>query len=808
MADAGIRTSNLPPVVLAEVLGHDGSGTTGRMTFEDFLQALLAAAGLSDNPTLAVLNRLSALEELTRLGRIAFAPNPLVVDGATLLIPRLNIVVPSRSPIFTPLTPGATARFWEQPISQDATEYRHYIDDVEVQAGQPQNAVKWAVGPALPLFGNSRQILIATSVNGIVTPAPGIALVSAEAGGVGPNLVDFGSFVDQAPIYERAAAAENVTDATLNNLGFSRMVFDRVNGRPFVTMPISAARQSERLAVREIVLTDADNNWYTPCAYLLDIYGSVLSQINLQFETVFSPRVARFFYDGPFTQTTARYISFGVENSGGHPAVGVTGFQFSSGPGVRWISRSDYPNPGKVGEEPTLAGVKRSLARQQLIVPPKIIADGDSIINQGTTAVNASGGFVASASIGEIEAAVAMDRRFQYLNWLNASRPLGFDGANGARSGDTSVDLLNSLDDALLLGPDIYAFAIGVNDLTSDFSTFTQTYIQNNLQLIADRARQAGAKQVLVGTIRPIGTNLLDPAVGPHATRRGTRVAINNWIRNTLATQPNMMLVDLAKAYEDPSQPTSVSGDFLPYSDALRDGTHPTPLGAWKYGGPAWLAAFKRVVAPFRAYMPLDVDNLMASAPFVGINGVFGSRTSGILPSGVRAGMGTGSSTVVAVQENGDADTLLLEPAAKQVAFGINPVGTAAYEQLFIDQPVPVDVSRYRGQWVQFWADLETQAWPAWGNISAYVNDQTGATRMAANAAYNVATDKMPATRTALHLQTPPFLLPADGSIRLMAPTVLVTFFPTAAGGAPGYINLKRWRFGPVEDPRPLYNRV
>lgn len=804
---AEIRTPNLPLIAARELLGHDESGTLGRSPFNDLLQALLDAAGLGTNPSVDVLNRLVVLEQITRQGRALFAPRPMVVDGTTLLIPGLTVVVPTRSPIFTRIDPANSARFWEQPISTNADERRHYVDDDTIQAGAPQAAVKYATGTEAPLFGSSRQILIATSVNGIVTPAPGLALISAETGGVGRNLIDFGTFVDQAPFLERSAAAENVADPTLNSLGFSRMVFDRINGRPFVTMPIQPARQSERLAIRFLVQTDTDNNWFTPCAYLLDTYGAVLSQINLEFETVVSPRLARFFYEGPFTQTTAAFVSFGVENSGGHPSVGTTGFQFAAGPGVRWIARADYPNPGRVGLEPKLASVRRALARQALLLPPKVVIDGDSIINQGTTAATSNGGFIATAAIGEVEAALCMDRRVGYESWLDASRPLGFDGANAARSGDTSVDVLNGLDDALAMGPALYACAVGVNDLNNNFSVYTLDYMKARQQEIADRVRRAGAKY-MVATIRAIGANLLDPSIGPHAARRKDRVDLNDWIRNTLAAQPNVTLVDLARGYEDTSQPTSVSGDFLPKPGSLRDGTHPTPFGAWTCGAPVWLAAFQRLIPKFRACMPVDVDNLMDSAPFVGIRGLFGSRATGILPTGVRVGMGSGSSTVVAVQQNADTDTLQIEPAARKVALAINPAGNAAFEQIFIDQPFVIDVARYRGQYVRFWADAEAQAWPAWGNICLYVNDQTGATRMAANAAYDVSSDRMPTTRTPLLLRTPPFLVPADGSVRFLGPTLRITFFPTAAGGAPGYFDLRNWGLHPEPDPKPIYNRL
>lgn len=249
--------------------------------------------------------------------------------------------------------------------------------------------------------------------------------------------------------------------------------------------------------------------------------------------------------------------------------------------------------------------------------------------------------------------------------------------------------------------------------------------------------------------------------------------------------------------------------DYLPKAGSLRDDTHPTEFGAWTCGAPVLMDVFKRVSAPFRAYMPIEVDNRLVSAPFVGSGGFFipGARCSGQLPNNMRAGMGAGSSTALFAVQNAVRDEYKANGAGKLIACGITPIGAAAYEQIFIDQPSVMATTEFQGKWVYGWCDIEYQAWDAWGNFCLLVNDQSGNTRLVANAAYGaLSTVRMPTGRTFMRLKTPYLLVPNDGSVTTLGAVLQVTFHPQLSG-AQGFFNFEAWRFGEVPDPKKLFNR-
>ncbi len=529
-----------------------------------------------------------------------------------------------------------------------------------------------------------------------------------------------------------------------------------------------------------------------------------------------------------------------------------------------------------------VSSTKRALAYQMLLVPPKIVIDGDSIFQENSQ-VYAPNKYIGSWSVGEFEAALALDRRLNFDTWFNVDRPLDFDGANAATSGDTTDNVLSGLSDVVLMGAAIYFLAVGINDVIN--TTNSEAYIKANYEAIISQVLAAGVRQVVVCTMRPIATSVKNPAVPADAARRAIRVSLNNWIRSTLSKMPNVVLCDLASGYEDTANPTKTSTvtitaatpgvvswvahglpagtgvkfsttgalltgltagatyyvvspttdafsvaatvggaaiatsgtqsgthtastcDYLPKAGSLRDGTHPTAWGAWTYGAPVIIGVLQRICPPFKASMPLDVDNLLVSAPFHGTSGIVGTRMTGTLPNNVRANLGSGSSTANCVLFDAPVDEY--HPAgSKYFAFDITPAGTAAYEQIFIDQPSVIDVSAREGQWIRAWADVECSNWDAWGNISLLMNDQGGTLRFAANGLYaGPSVDKMPAGPFKVRLMTPPYLIPDDGSITSLGILLRATFFPMADADH-GYLTVRDWWAGPVPDPRPVYNRA
>ncbi|MCG5247989.1 SGNH/GDSL hydrolase family protein [Methylorubrum extorquens] len=446
---------------------------------------------------------------------------------------------------------------------------------------------------------------------------------------------------------------------------------------------------------------------------------------------------------------------------------------------------------------------KRSLARQQLLMPPKIIIGGDSIINQGTIADSANGGMIATTSYGEIEAALCMDRRFTYANWLNPVRPLGFDGANGGVSGERMDQLLLRMPDLLAMGPNVFGIACVTNNVLQSIpNDTTKADVVTGIRM----AIASGVTHVPVATMRGLGFEVAPFNTVPGALMRDARVEINNWIRALPAAYPQVILVDLAAAYDDTARPTGRPGDFLPKAGALRDGIHPSPFGAWACGGPVWRDAFRRFVPKFRAFMPFDVDNLLAAAPFGGAGGTLDARCSGVLPNGMKLSMSSGSSTILARQKDVGFDPYY-GPRNRRIALEISPSGASGYEQFTIEHISATDVRHLAGQYVQFWADTELQGWEAWGNVFAYVVDQNNLIHMQANAPFNPATDQMGTGATSVMLQTPPFRLPADGSITTLRPVIRGTFFPSGSTSK-GLFDLSADWLGPVDDPRPIYNRA
>jgi hypothetical protein len=451
----------------------------------------------------------------------------------------------------------------------------------------------------------------------------------------------------------------------------------------------------------------------------------------------------------------------------------------------------------------TLASIPRQaawLARQQVQSAGRLIAVGDSITEQG---VSVSGSFISTNSYGELEVALTLARRINHESWINSGRTSGRDGGNLAVSGTNSDQLIASLDDALAMGGSEFLVAICANDVLQGF---TLAKMQANLATILDHVFGSGVQSVILATVGPMDTNQLDPNTATHASYRKNRVDLNAWIRSTLSKRSGVKLYDRAKAYEDTARTTAVAGDYLPKVGTLRDGLHPNAFGAWTYGGPELASLFKRTRPDLRAYMPFGYDNILPAAPFVGNAGVLGTRVSGALPNGVSATMDTGSSTALAVLKSPSYDAYY-GTGNQRIAFTINPIGTAAFERLVVAPTTSVAVGSLAGQYVRLWADIELQPWANWGNVSLFAVDQNGAPHMMANAPFDPATDKVPGGAGPLIYQTPPFMLPANGSVTTLTPILRITFLP-AAGGGVSYVDLNAWWLGAIDDPRPIYNRI
>lgn len=196
---------------------------------------------------------------------------------------------------------------------------------------------------------------------------------------------------------------------------------------------------------------------------------------------------------------------------------------------------------------------------------------------------------------------------------------------NSGIGGQTSTQIAARFaTDVLAYAPDIVGILAGTNDDASKGVGQAQTIA--NLKAMYDAAHAAQIFIVAL-TIPPTVTSL----TGQEAHRQG----VNTWLRQYARSNPGIVLVDLAAAWQD----TAASG-FVPRAGYTHDGVHPSMLGA-TVGGDA-------IARALQWYLPQLIRGVPeSSAPGqMLVNGTF-PGTGSALPSGWNIGSGSATFSYV-----------------------------------------------------------------------------------------------------------------------------------------------------------------
>jgi lysophospholipase L1-like esterase len=172
------------------------------------------------------------------------------------------------------------------------------------------------------------------------------------------------------------------------------------------------------------------------------------------------------------------------------------------------------------------------------------------------------------------------DPTSQYAYWLVEQHPdwrILNRGVNGERTDEIAARFDR---DVLSRQPKVVVVIAGVNDIYQGRSVESVT---TNLRAVYDRAIAAGI-QVVAGTILPYNTATPEQNAGMHA--------VNAWIADQAAADPNIAFVDTRAAVADPNDP-----DRLAQSP---DDLHPGVEGYRRMASALGPAIEERLKAPGR----------------------------------------------------------------------------------------------------------------------------------------------------------------------------------------------------------------
>lgn len=278
-------------------------------------------------------------------GRLLFRTPP-VVDGTKLYIPSFYRWFPNTSTSLTLMSPSDGSNYWALDISTSTTEERrHYFDLTAALAGA--TPVKTAIGTAVPRMGGGRIHLIATSMNGRVTPRNGYQIAGGGNGGVLDNGYDFalGNDPDITPYFFTGTTATTITDASLTALGFTRGFEATGTNRPYAGAAMKNPRLGYYFFGRAYYSSTVDDTFATARVYLRRGTTVIASgTFNMTLEQKLSARARIYSVSGqiPTTGDIPDNYIIGMENAAGS-VTNVCGIQFAVSPEpAQWIARGDY----------------------------------------------------------------------------------------------------------------------------------------------------------------------------------------------------------------------------------------------------------------------------------------------------------------------------------------------------------------------------------------------------------------------------------------------------------------------------------
>jgi lysophospholipase L1-like esterase len=392
---------------------------------------------------------------------------------------------------------------------------------------------------------------------------------------------------------------------------------------------------------------------------------------------------------------------------------------------------------------------------------------GDSIV---------AGNNLASASListlpREIAWARAMYPHFECDVWYDAGDTRSFKGMNAAYSGETVAQTRARLPSPGLYAPQIVIVSAGINSGTTNV---TAASIETDLQAICQAYLRAGSR-VILANIRPVSAAII-PDGSPQLQVRSD---VNAWIASYATTTPDVVLWDVAAAYDD--------GTGRPKAGYMADGLHPSPLGS-QYGALSLLMILKCLVKPIARRMVDDGFNQFPNGRMNGTSGSVGAGVSGLIASNFVAQMvSSGPTTTVSAGLLNNADT-----GGLIQVFDFTTNGGAASSEIF--GFYGASFAPVAGQWVKARVRLSLVAWSGWRSI--YFNAGYGDC-FSSNSAQS---DQL-AVGGDFDLETMPFQ-PASSAIR---PYIWIYNDPRVAGSNVR-VQIKELEFIQVDDPRYLHN--
>jgi len=97
-------------------------------------------------------------------------------------------------------------------------------------------------------------------------------------------------------------------------------------------------------------------------------------------------------------------------------------------------------------------------------------------------------------------------------NLQNRLGSRGYEFINAGRNGNTSLDLLNRLDEIVQCQPDAVSVMIGTNDVRTSFSKAAEQALEQNLKTIVSQLRSEVRARVALLSVSPLGEDLAGEA--------------------------------------------------------------------------------------------------------------------------------------------------------------------------------------------------------------------------------------------------------------------------------------------------------
>lgn len=379
--------------------------------------------------------------------------------------------------------------------------------------------------------------------------------------------------------------------------------------------------------------------------------------------------------------------------------------------------------------------------------------------------------------------------------WNQANRILGNRMVvlgNFGVAGQTSIQQLAYIDQAVAVNAGNFSIQVGVNDFTANIATGNPLYPGDALTTtwgavlyMCERARNAGMRVWL----------WLDPGSSNQtAAQIGLRNDFNQKCREYAELTPNVVLVDLPSWVLNPVSGTAVVWKTDAAGNVVStDGTHLTTVGGIFAGG--FLAALVAQVIPPLQHTPVDTlaifgngSSILTPNPMFKVltgGGSVGTGNTGTLPGSASGSRIGGSSAVFSTATNADG-------FGNDLVMAVTNTGSVANDRVRFSMNLNT-AAMSGGQWLEVGMEIDVAA-GAGGlqSVTLGTNFSYNAVQYFNNDAISDATrleDKGGYTK--LQLKTDPLFIPGPVSA---TPSFFLTAFalPGVAGTTTATITARK----------------